>query len=574
MTAHAPVALDKIIRVPEMAMARMINDSWIGLDLETSGLSPWKDKIAVITLYGKDSRETAVLHVRGRIPEPLKAFLSDPRRNFITHNGGGFDMLFLATHGVDIQEPTWYDTLVGEGCALVSNRRDVSRSLQASLQRRLKVEVKKDQRLSNWMQVELTPEQVEYCADDVRHLPNLMASQQEKVAGTTQERALLTELRLLPVVAKMSLNGLPFDEGGLEAYLADGAQSLLEESEWLFEKFGRPINLGSVPQLKAALADLRIFLPSTDKEHLKILELYGAEEQAEVAEHLLKWKYGAQRKKMYTPEWVKKYVTDGWVHARFWQVGTDTGRFSSSEPNLQQVPGDMRFLFGNLPGYKIVSVDYSQIEVRVAAKVANDQVLLQALNEEDIHTAIAAQIFDKKPEDVSKAERKMSKAMSFTLLFGGGAGTLYDYSRMSGGSITKEECQELVSRFFGRFRGIAEMKRKAKMRADWRSPVPITLPTGLRRILVGDTLTATRLLNTVVQGSAAAGLKYGILEASDRGLDDYLGATVHDELVSAVPTREAEEYGHELSEAMIAGMLRAIPDTPVKVEAKIGDTWK
>lgn len=575
MVATKPVALDRVIRVPEQAMATFANEEWIGLDLETSGLSPWKDKIAVVTLYGERSGETAVLHIRGRMPDHLRQWLSDPRRNFIVHNGGGFDMLFLANSGVDVYEPTWHDTLIGEGAALSTNRRNVSRSLQASLQRRLKVEIKKDQRTSMWMAPELDEEQVIYCADDVRHLPGLMREQWKKVEGTTQQRAMETEMRLLPVVVRMTMNGLPIDIPALKRYIADGEGVMSAMRESLEARFNwTGINLNSPIQLKKALASVGMELPSTAFEILKTIELNGDPPGSDIAAEILSWRFAAQRKKMYTDEWIRKYVTDYWVHARFWQVGTDTGRFSSSEPNLQQVPKDMRFIFGNLPGHMIVSVDYSQIEVRVAARIANDKAMLQALEEEDIHTAIAAQVFNTPVHMVTKDQRKLSKAMSFTLLFGGGAGTLYNYSRMSGGTLTKPQCYDLVGRFFARFQGIEQTKFKAQQRADWRSPVTITLPTGLRRVLVDKQLTATRILNTLVQGTAAAGLKYGILECADRGLVPYLGATVHDELVSCVPEREAEDYAHEMEEAMVAGMLKAIPGTPVKAEPSIGPTWK
>jgi DNA polymerase I-like protein with 3'-5' exonuclease and polymerase domains len=117
------------------------------------------------------------------------------------------------------------------------------------------------------------------------------------------------------------------------------------------------------------------------------------------------------------------------------------------------------------------------------------------------------------------------------------------------------------------------MRDKAYKMAETPGPVVIRLPNGTRRILVGYNKRHTVILNTIVQGSAAVGIKYGMLEAARRGLFDYMGGQVHDELVAAVPTRQAKPFGRELEDAMITGMS-AVIDTTVKVETKIGDVWQ
>jgi len=122
---------DALASLPTLA-----TEPLLGIDLETSGLSPWNDQIAVITLFGQRSETTSVFHVRGSVPQVLKDFLSQPRL-LVGHNVTTFDALFLANAGVDIMAPTWFDTLIAEQVLITTSRSDVRKNLQASIKRRL-----------------------------------------------------------------------------------------------------------------------------------------------------------------------------------------------------------------------------------------------------------------------------------------------------------------------------------------------------------------------------------------------------------------------------------------------------
>lgn len=282
----------------------------------------------------------------------------------------------------------------------------------------------------------------------------------------------------------------------------------------------------------------------------------------------------AQRVKMYSLDWQKEYIVDDWIHPRFWQVGTDTMRFSSSNPNIQQVPKDGRLIIGNLPGYQIVNVDYSQIEVRIAAEIAHDAALIESLKAGDAHRSIASKVFKVPEEEITFDQRRHAKSLTFALLFGGGPKLLYEFARASGQPIEMDEAMRLFNAFFTAFDGLARMRAQAYAMAKNKRVVPITLPNSGKRLLVGRTLSATRILNTMVQGSASVGLKYSLLLAHERGLTKYIGAQVHDEIVAAVPTSEADDFMHELSDVMVEGMMQAFPQMYVKVEAKKGDYWQ
>jgi DNA polymerase-1 len=573
-----------IIRDADEACRALEADTEIGLDLETNSLHPITGKIAVISMRGRESGARVVLHVRGSVPERVRQFIG--RKNgpvFVTHNGMSFDIPYLAMAGVDVFSARWYDTMTGELANLASQRRDVSVSLKATTQRRTGKKLKKEADHSGWMNPTLNDEQLTYAIEDVDFLSRIKQEQLDKVGGSSKERALQTEMDLIPVVVGMILTGLPISKPHLDYYIDEMHTDRVDGAQELGEILG-PINLRSPIQLRQALAKAGVPVPSTKYEVVRQIELMGGR-PGHICGCLLRWRHADQRIKMYTEEWTRKYVVDHGdycrVHARFWPCGTDTGRFSSSEPNLQQVPVDMRWVYGHEPGMTVVSADYSQIEVRVAAELSGDEALLGVFRSGhgDVHSAIAADVFGVPVDQVTYEQRKLTKAMTFCLLFAGGANTLFEYAKMSGGSIDLPTAKALVGRFFRTYQGLSAFRDKACYMANSRRPATITLPTGLKRVIAGPYLTPMRLLNTSIQGSAAAGIKFAMLEARARGLTRSadrpwgLAAQVHDELVAVVPDDLADDYAVELEAAMIGGMKRVLKRCPVAVEVKKGKSW-
>jgi hypothetical protein len=134
--------------------------------------------------------------------------------------------------------------------------------------------------------------------------------------------------------------------------------------------------------------------------------------------------------------------------------------------------------------------------------------------------------------------------------------------------MTREDGQQLFTAFFSVFDGLWNMRMKAQQICRNRRTASITLPNGARRVLFGQKLSPSVVLNTTVQGSAAVGMKYGLIEAGRQNLDEYLGAVVHDEAVSCVPDDIALEYGLELQRALIKGMQKVVSNVPIKAELK------
>ena len=598
--------VDRIITDWEEAVPWLEKETgWIGLDLETTAgsvgtaLDVWKGRIAVLGLHGPEHNTAVVINCAGYLDEEIAAWLSKPHR-FVTHNGATFDLLYLINAGVNVFNSEWFDSLIGEQVVAGTDRKGIKKDLQSAVQRRLKVDISKLADQTAWLTDQLTETQTRYVAEDISFLTSLRESHYEKADetdtkwgknkfyGTGVRDALDFEMKLLPTVVRMEARGIPIDYEALMAYNASQVEEARITKAWLDEAFGdSDINWGSWQQIKKRfLSRYGAVLVSTKEEDLKdMADLLKGSEVAEAALTLVRHKHAIKRSGMYNAEFFDKYtVLDStgypWLRGRFRQTGTDTGRFSSADPNMQQFPKDkgegngMRHVFGNHPDFDIVAIDYSQIEVRVAANEAEDEALIELLGTDDIHRMIASAVFGVPQAEVTKDQRQLSKAMSFCLIFGGGAYTLQQYAKMYGVDLPISRATPIILNFFDQFRGLYRFKQRAIAIANRGYPFTLNFPTGMRRVLTpGLDLKPTRILNNIVQATAAAGLKYALIEAQKDGLDEYIGAVVHDEIVSAVPKRYSAEFAAKLHAAMIRGMERVCEKAPVKAEASVGPVW-
>jgi DNA polymerase I len=629
----------KLVRNVDEALELLKDETEIAWDLETSGISPFRDKIAVVSMYGDKSDVAAVLHVRGHVPEKLKRFFERPGILYTGHNTTNFDWPFLHNAGVNVfNGQRFFDTLTGSTVATVSGRKSVKQKLDVVLQRELGTEIDKSiVDHGSWMDPVLNENQVTYCYSDIIHLPALRRKIEAKCKEQGQTEALQLEMDIIPGVLRMIVNGMPVDEAAFDEYLAKQRANKTQFREVLVALLGE-INFNSPAQVKKAFKEaVGLQLESTSRDALK-LQVYGEtfdydsdyednliddevtneghkivallqerefdsftkeEKKYLTIKLFLAFRVAEQRIKMFDASydangilkkqsWWDKYVTNGKVHCTYWQCSTDTGRWSSSNPNLQQVPTDMRKVFGNLPGHKLVSCDYSQIEVWVMALLSNDPNMLEYLESGDMHTRLGQNAFKLDQQLDIKAwkkahpvERKKAKAMVFALLFGGGARRLYEYMRSNGVETSMEEATRLYLEFSKLFPRFHAFREGARIRCANAKAIPIQLPSGLVRVLAGPSLKYTTFLNTSVQGSAAAGLKNGLRMLIRAGYDQYLAAAVHDELVLVVPDEDAAFYGKTTAEFMVKGMRQMLvkrnplaATAGIKADNGIGLTWQ
>lgn len=572
----------RVVRTFEDAAALLSPEPRVALDLETGGLSPWKTPIHVITLYGAESDTVAVLHYpRGQmVPGRVLRWLEE-RPEIVMHNGVQFDALFLGSAGMSWEKPRIYDSLVAEKATLGVERWDVRVSLASTIARHLGRQIDKNADHGRWGDLVLDEAQLAYVKSDIRWLLDVQDAQLAKADSNKTRGCVEFEMGLAKPVIQMSMNGMPVDLGALQAYFDSRADRHEEVDRYLQEELG-PINLQSSVQLKKALGvrfDPGMF-PNTKAERLiEFSRLSG--DVGKICSSILEWRSVRQRRNMLGEEWQSNIVDHGGVfkiHGRFWQIGTHTGRFTSTSPNLQQIPRDMRGVFGGVPGWSMGKSDYAAIEVRVAAALSGDEEMIAAFNAgEDIHTLVASVAFQKPPEAITPEERKVAKAMSFTLLFGGGVPMFRSYVRIHGGvDLSMEVAQSAVDNFYARFQGINRMRLVAENQARTSRAVVIAYPTGLRRVVTGYDLKASVLLNNTVQGTAASGIKKALLECEKAGIMEYVVAPVHDEIVFFAPTKIIEEVRRTVDECMIRGMrwaLEGAPDIAIGVESTHGPSW-
>lgn len=565
----------------------------IALDLETTGLSPWKNDIVVLAMYGPLCKKCVIWHdpeLKG-LPDWFWDWLLGPgpggkKRLYVTHNGVSFDIPYLirAGGGKRVYDVKWTDTLISEQVSMLTNRQGVS--LAKVFQRRLGKDLKLKIDHSQWTNPFLTQEQIDYVTGDIKYLHEVRQEHLDVCAKDSRARALRVEEALMPVVVRMSDHGMPINMDKLSEYLAQQKVDAQKAGEHIHEVLG-PINLNSPIQIKRAFEVIDEPIPDTTKETLvSMSQMHAGTELGDLFNAFVTHRYANQRLKMYSEEFIEKFVV--WdpkykchmIHPRFKQMATDTGRFSSAEPNLQQVPRDMRWVYGDVEGYSVVSVDYSAIEVCAAAVTSMDENLINALKQQDIHKYVASQIFLCDISEVTPEQRQVAKAATFTLIFAGGASTMQMYAKQYGSDITLEEARVAFRRFFEAFPGLGQLRGNAYELSDMGGSRVLELPTGVRRILSGESLRPSTLLNTYIQGMAAAFMKYSLINLlkepyRKETLADLLCATVHDETVLLVPTEDAEEVKDRVANVMIESAYATIGHriVPIKAAGVVGPHW-
>ena len=265
------------------------------------------------------------------------------------------------------------------------------------------------------------------------------------------------------------------------------------------------------------------------------------------------------------------------LYGTFNQIGAGTARYSSKDPNLQQIPRAMRNIIGGEEGYQVVAPDYSQIEVRIKALVAHDSDMVAALQADDFHTLMASKMFPGRA--ITTELRTLGKGGTFTINFDGGAPGIQKAAIKEGEIILRDTALKMVKGYRKAFPKSEKFNQIFRDRAKTKRPQRINLPWGHYRTY--PTATSQQMINNIVQGYAAIGYKEGLLEMDRRGLvGSYLGCFLHDEVVcTGVPEKEAAEYCAEVEEALLVGMNRIVEDygqgftVPVVIEGKRGSHW-
>ena len=400
------------------------------------------------------------------------------------------------------------------------------------------------------------------------------------------------ELPLIDILAEMEFNGIRIDVPKLKLLSEEMGGQLAGIEADIYRLAGRAFNIGSLPQLRTILFD-ELNLPiqkrtgttgdaSTDQESLERLAALGHELPRKLIEH----RQVAKLKSTYVDALPAIANPDtGRVHTSFNQTVTFTGRLSSSDPNLQNIPTrreqgrQIRQAFIARDGWQILTADYSQIELRFLAHFCDDANMAAAFHaDRDIHTSVAAQVFKVPEAVVTKDQRRVAKTVNFGVIYGISAVGL-----AIGLSITKKEAATFIDDYFARYPTV--QKYQDDLLAQARANEYVSTILGRRRTFGPGSIrprstyrqrnqAEREAINMEIQGSAADLIKLAMLQVHARmnaeKLEAKLLLSVHDELVFEVPPAEAPALAKLVREEMTGAMALKVP---LKVDVSCGPNW-
>ncbi|QWZ62942.1 DNA polymerase I [Aeromonas sp. FDAARGOS 1417] len=521
----------------------------------------------------------------------LKPLLEDPTRLKVGQNLK-YDRNVLLNHDIDLQGIA-YDTMLE---SYVLNSTASRHDMDSLAKRYLGVETTSFEDIAGKGVKQLTFNQIEleqaapYAAEDADitlRLHQTLWSQLEAVPGLAKVFSEI-ELPLLPVLARMELLGTTIDPKLLHQQSQEIELRLAELEKQAHELAGQEFNLSSPKQLGEILftkLGLPIIkktpkgAPSTAEEVLaELAETY------ELPQLLMEHRGLAKLKSTYTdklPLMIKPRT--GRVHTSYHQAVAATGRLSSSDPNLQNIPvrneqgRRIRQAFIPSAGYKLVAADYSQIELRIMAHLSGDKGLLTAFAEgKDIHKATAAEVFGVALDAVTTDMRRSAKAINFGLIYGMSA---FGLAKQLG--IGRAEAQKYMDLYFERYPGVLEYMERTRQQAEAQGYVETLFG---RRLYLPDIKSRNAglrkaaeraAINAPMQGTAADIIKRAMINVDSwiRGIEDEsirMLMQVHDELVFEIREEKLEEYTAIIKEKMSAA---AELHVPLLVEAGTGDNW-
>lgn len=627
----------EVIRGPSrarmlVAMLKRIaeHEGMIGVDTETTGLDPRVNQVRLIQLGAPDF--ALVVDLDGwrtpgtrRVPwdqpglRELKAFL-ESRHPKVLQNAA-FDLNFLMGESVALGGPI-FDTMIA--AKLINNGTGVKNDLGSLVERVLKVPLSKELQKADWAG-DLTDEMLEYSARDAICLPMLARAlgqslRESKVKpGVTLWDIFQLEMDVLRPIAVMQWHGFAFDEPAAKEFHAqlvtesealktvflehldqeirrrnpnksevwlprdeDGSLNTREKDSGSVRK-GTKLYKGFNPRSSTQMADrfqqAGIILPPDEKGKYSLDQnlLAFIRKEYTLVDEYLTWKTSVTRVTD-IEKLLEAIGPDGRIHCSYRQMGTETGRLSAASPNLQQVnrSKEFRSKFIAAPGYVLVVADFSQVELRVAGFLSQEDRMIDAyVAGRDLHTETAALITGVSLDKVTKEARTSAKIANFGLLYGAGPATLMKQAVAQYGlNMSIDEAKVIVNGFRNAYPSLYEWQ----VREGNKTTKAVFTALGRRRMLVGFNDKYTTRINTQVQGTAGDIAKLAIrgvwreINQAPEG-QARLIAMVHDEIVLEVQEDLAEHWGSLLKRCMESAGDEICTNVPIVAEVSYGKTW-
>ncbi len=582
-------------------LARIDAAPLVSVDTETTGLDPMRAQLVGIS-FSIEPYHAAYLPLAHRyagapqqlainlVLDALKPWLEDPAKPKLGQNLK-YDKHIFANHGLCLNGIV-HDTLL-QSYVLESHRPHDMDNLAL---RHLGIKTISYDEITGKGASRISFDQVDieratqYAAEDADITLRLHQHLHPQIAGDTKLNHVYRtlEMPVLEVLFEMERNGVLLDIKLLEIQSRELGEKILELEQRAFALAGQPFNLNSPKQIQEILFD-RLKLPvvkktpggapSTDEDVLQQLAL-----DYPLPKILLDYRSLAKLKSTYTDKLPRMVDTNtGRVHTNYAQAVAVTGRLASNGPNLQNIPvrtaegRRIREAFIAPPGHSIISADYSQIELRIMAHIAQDAGLLKAFAAgEDIHCATAAEVFGVPLETVDNEQRRYAKIINFGLIYG-----MSEFGLATQLGIERVAARAYMDRYFSRYPGVADYMQRTREAAKRNGYVETVFGRRLWLPEINSVNGNRRqgaeraAINAPMQGTAADIIKLAMIAVRDwlvrEKLCSKLIMQVHDELVLEVPDGEIDTVKRELPELM-GGVARL--DVPLLIKTGVGSNWE
>jgi DNA polymerase-1 len=587
-------------------VAKFAEFNTCAVDLETTGLSPYDSRILLCQIGFPDSQY--VIDARKTNLTPLLPFLASNNWLKIFFNGK-FDIGMLI-HYYNASVRNIFDCFIAE--RILFPEKKGGQSFEDLALDYLGIQLNKEVRKSFIGKAagEFSEEQIKYAAEDVEYLFPLYESRKEALAEREQTHIGQLEFDLVPVVAAMELTGVPIDRekwrGILDEYAKEQSESRLKLLGLLLNqdpaKFSsqlgifeqednanselKPLNLASPAQVKKAFWDLGIKVKDTSDRTIRLINHPAARELTTHRKlDKIRTSYGEDSVLS------KIHPFTGRIHADWHQVGTETGRFSCSKPNLQQMPSRFRSCVVADGDYAILGADFSQMELRILAQESKDPILTEAfLSGKDIHTTTASTMFGIPFDSVTKDQRFAAKTLNFGITYGMGIDKFADMmTAETGKQVTQQQAISLIDRYKNTYQvanrwllqmgfialrdGVVETRFGRKRLFTPASP---SLSAKAYSAQVGAIKRAGA--NMPIQGANADITKMAMItlhdDIEDYGFKGNIILQIHDEIVVLAHKSQIENIKPIVEQAMLNAGQRLLPDIPVVVDSYVDSYWR
>ncbi|MEJ2010661.1 MAG: DNA polymerase I [Anaerolineales bacterium] len=579
----------------------------IAFDVETTGTDPMRADLVGISLAVRPGEGYYIPtgHTPGaagseqlpleKVLAAIRPALTNPEIPKIGHNVK-YDYIMLARYGLEAA-PLAFDTMLAEWLCDPGSR---NLGLKSLAWVRLGLEMteiealigsgKSQRSMADVPVAEVAP----YAAADAEVCLRLRPELEQELSSKDQiELFRELEMPLVPVLAAMERAGIMLDVdflGKLSDQLTERLHAIETE---IYALVGHPFNVNSTQQLSQVLFD-ELGLEPPDNARRTSSGFYSTAASVldelrsshEIVELILEQRELSKLKSTYTDAFPSQVNPEtGRVHTSYNQTGSVTGRLASSDPNLQNIPirtelgREIRRAFIAAPGHALLSVDYSQIELRIVAHISKDKAMIAAfLDDQDIHAATAAAVEGVSIDEVTPEMRRHAKAINFGLIYG-----MSPFGLTRTTDLTLAEAENFVKSYFARFPGVQTYLERVRQQVVEDGYVSTLL--GRRRYFPQLTRGATvseiarsralrEAINAPIQGTAADIIKLAMLHLppalEKAGLDGRMLLQVHDELVLECPLDQLQATARIVQERMQQAYKLAVP---LKTDAKAGPNW-